>query len=111
MASTKEDIVWHSRSIDHVAAVLQTEPTRGLTSEEAANRLQRLGPNELREKPSTPFWKLVLAQLNSFVVILLIVASMISALLTDYVEAAAILPIVVLNSILGIVEEQRAEEA
>ncbi len=50
-------------------------------------------------------------QLNNFVVILLIVASVISALLGDYVEAAAIMAIVVLNSILGIVQERRAEEA
>jgi Ca2+-transporting ATPase len=49
--------------------------------------------------------------LNNFVVILLIVASVISALLGDYVEAAAIMAIVVLNSILGIVQERRAEEA
>ncbi len=50
-------------------------------------------------------------QLNNFVVILLIVASIISALLGDYVEAAAIMAIVVLNAVLGIVQEQRAEEA
>ena len=50
-------------------------------------------------------------QLNNFVVILLIVASVISALLGDYVEAGAIMAIVVLNSMLGIVQERRAEEA
>jgi Ca2+-transporting ATPase len=50
-------------------------------------------------------------QFNNFVVILLIVASVISALLGDYIEAAAIMAIVVLNAILGIVQEQRAEEA
>jgi len=54
---------------------------------------------------------LLWAQLNNFVVILLIAASVISALLGDYVEAAAIMAIVVLNSILGIVQEQRAEQA
>ncbi len=111
MVMRDQDTLWHSRSIDHVAAELKTEPTRGLTADEAAKRLQRLGPNELREEPSTPFWKLVLAQLNSFVVIMLIVASIISALLTDYVEAAAIMAIVILNAVLGVVQESRAEAA
>ncbi len=111
MAMKEQETLWHSRSIAHVASELGTEPTRGLSSAEAANRLERLGPNELREKPSTPFWKLVLAQLNSFVVILLIVASIISALLGDYVEAAAIMAIVILNAVLGVVQESRAEAA
>jgi Ca2+-transporting ATPase len=83
----------------------------GLTSEEAENRLQRYGPNELKEKPRPTFLQLVLAQLNNFVIILLIVAAVISALLGDYVEAGAILLIVVLNAVLGVVQESRAEEA
>ena len=53
----------------------------------------------------------MLDQLNSFVVILLIVAALISALLGEWVDAGAILTIVVLNAILGVVQESRAEEA
>jgi Ca2+-transporting ATPase len=73
--------------------------------------LQQHGRNELREKPRPTFLKMVIDQLNNFVVILLILASIISALLGDWVEAGAILLIVVLNSILGVVQESRAEEA
>ncbi len=50
-------------------------------------------------------------QFNNFVVILLIVASVISAFLGDYVEAAAIMAIVMLNAVLGVVQERRAEQA
>jgi P-type Ca2+ transporter type 2C len=58
-----------------------------------------------------PFWKLVVEQLKSFVVILLIVAAIISALLGDMIEAVVILTIVVLNAVLGVVQESRAEKA
>ncbi len=65
----------------------------------------------MREKPRATFLQLVLAQLKSFVVILLIVASIISMVLGEWVESGAILLIVVLNAILGVVQESRAEEA
>ncbi|RIK55223.1 MAG: ATPase, partial [Chloroflexi bacterium] len=104
-------ITWHALDLDDLLARLNTSPQRGLTSQEAAQRLARYGRNELREKPRPGFWQLVLAQLNNFVVILLIVASLISALLGDWVEAGAIMLIVVLNAVLGVVQERRAEEA
>jgi Ca2+-transporting ATPase len=83
----------------------------GLTSEEAEKRLSEYGHNQLQEAPRPTFWQMLWAQLNNFVVIMLIAASIISAVLGDYVEAAAIMAIVVLNAILGIVQESRAEEA
>jgi Ca2+-transporting ATPase len=101
---------WHALDVDDVIARLETQP-HGLTSTEAAARLAHYGRNELNEAPRPTFLQLVLAQLNNFVVILLIVASLISALLGDWVEAGAILLIVVLNAILGVVQESRAEES
>ncbi len=82
-----------------------------LTTEEAKRRLEHYGPNQLQEAPRPTFLQMLWEQLNNFVVILLIVASVISALLGEYVEAAAIMVIVVLNAVLGIVQESRAEEA
>ena len=79
--------------------------------QEAARRLKQYGPNQLDEKPRPTFFQLVLDQLRNFVVILLIVAALISAVLGEWVEAGAILAIVVLNAILGVVQESRAEEA
>jgi Ca2+-transporting ATPase len=83
----------------------------GLTSEEAARRLHYYGPNQLAEAKRPGFLSMVWDQLNSFVVILLIVSSLVSALLGEWVDAAAILSIVVLNTVLGIFQERRAEEA
>ncbi len=108
--SSDVSIVWHALTPDEVIDRLGTTPT-GLTSAEAARRLAEHGPNQLVEAPRPTFVQMVLAQLKSFVVLLLIAASLISALLGDYIEAGAILAIVVLNAVLGVVQESKAEEA
>ena len=102
---------WYSRTIETVARALETQLDHGLGVEEAQARLSKVGPNELRERPPEPFWKKVVDQLNSFVVILLIVASVVSALLGDWIEAVVIMAIVVLNAVLGVLQESRAEQA
>jgi Ca2+-transporting ATPase len=101
---------WHALKAEDVLSHLRVE-NRGLTSAQAKERLAHYGPNQLDEAPRPTFLQMLWEQLNNFVVILLIVASVISALLGDYVEAAAIMAIVVLNAVLGIVQERRAEEA
>src|SRR5512132_328310 len=101
---------WHALNAQEVLEHLHVAGN-GLTSEEAKKRLAHYGPNQLQEAPRSSFLQMLWEQLNNFVVILLIVASVISAILGDYVEAGAIMAIVVLNSVLGIVQEQRAEEA
>ncbi len=110
-SSEEVSVSWHALSPEDVLKQLDTPLQSGLTSEEAAKRLSEFGPNQLQEKPRPTFLQLVLAQLNNFVVILLIIASVISALLGEWIDAAAIMTIVVLNSILGVVQESRAEEA
>ena len=111
MASTDPKTAWHSQPIEKVLSELDTQLEHGLSEGEAAARLHRYGPNELRERPRTPWYKRVVDQLNSFVVILLIVASVVSALLGDTIEAIVIMAIVVLNAVLGVVQEGRAEQA
>ena len=101
---------WHALTTEEVLDHLKVEDS-GLTTAEAKRRLEHYGPNQLTEAPRPTFLQMLWEQLNNFVVILLIVASVISALLGDYVEAAAIMAIVVLNAVLGIVQERRAEEA
>lgn len=103
-------VKWHSLSTDEVLERLEA-PQNGLTSAEAAARLAAYGPNQLSEAPRPSFLKMVLDQLNNFVVILLIVAALISAILGDFVEAGAIFAIVLLNAVLGVIQESRAEES
>ena len=109
--SKKEvQVAWHALNAEGAMAQLRSSET-GLSSDEVARRMQQYGPNELREKPRPTFFQLVIAQLNNFIVILLIAASVISALLGDWLEAGVIMLIVVLNAILGVAQESQAEEA
>lgn len=107
----REATVWHSRSFEDVAEALETDLKAGLAADEAEARLERYGLNELAETPRPGFWQLLLRQFQDFVVIMLIVAAAVSFLLGETVEAAAILAIVVLNAVLGVVQENKAEEA
>jgi Ca2+-transporting ATPase len=105
------EISWHAMSPDQIIKQLATPPEIGLTSVEAAHRLKSYGLNQLIEAPGTSFWQMLIDQFNSFVVIMLIVAAVISAILGDWEESAAILAIVILNATLGVIQEQRAEQA
>jgi Ca2+-transporting ATPase len=109
-SETNDAQSWHSLDAGEIFHMFDTAPERGLNSEEAAKRLQVSGPNELREALRPGLLHLVLEQFNNFIVIVLIIASLLSALLGDFVEALAILAIVLLNAILGVVQERQAEE-
>ena len=102
---------WHSLPIEQVTQALGVTVATGLANEEAARRLETYGPNELAERPRPGFWQLLLAQFNNFLVIILIVAAVLSLILGETIEAGAIMAIVVLNAILGVVQEGKAEEA
>ena len=103
--------IWHTLPVEDVIKELDTHLERGLSSSAAAQRLQTFGPNQLNEAPPTSFWKMLLQQFDNFVVIMLIIAAIISAVLGDWIESAAILAIVALNATLGVIQEQKAEQA
>ncbi|HYN47559.1 MAG TPA: HAD-IC family P-type ATPase, partial [Candidatus Nanopelagicales bacterium] len=94
-----------------VAAALATDPERGLSAPEAAARLLRHGRNELVEHGKKPPWRLLLEQFTNAMIVVLIVAAVITALLGDLKDTVIILAIVVLNGIVGFVQEYRAEQA
>jgi Ca2+-transporting ATPase len=107
----KKTTWWHSHTVQEVAGSLKTDPVTGLTVAEAQARLAQYGPNELAERPRPGFWQLLLDQFNDFIVIILIVSAVISLLLGEMVEASAIMAIVILNAVLGVIQEGKAEEA
>ena len=102
---------WYARGVPETLEALQVDGQLGLTSAQAKQRLNEYGLNELSEKPPPTFWERLWNQLTEFVVIILLVAAVVSALLGDYIEAAAIMAIVVLNSAIGVIQESKAEEA
>ncbi len=112
-ASTKSDlqVTWHALSREDVLTKLDTGLDQGLSETQAKERLEKYGYNQLEEGKKTTFLQMVIEQLNSFVVILLIVAAVISAFLGEIVDSAAIITIVVLNTIMGVVQESRAQNA
>ncbi len=103
--------LYYGQSAGNIAKALDTSLQHGLSSEEAKRRLEKDGPNELaEEKKVSPFVKFLL-QFKDFLVILLLVAAVISFAFGDYTEGLVIVIIVVLNSVLGFVQEHRAEES
>lgn len=85
--------------------------TAGLTSADAARRLAEVGPNELGVKSERSAWRLLFGQFNSPVIWLLFAACVVSALVGEIVDAAAIGAIVVINGLIGFFQEYRAEKA
>ncbi len=102
---------WHSLTVQDVLNALDVDLAKGLTTKEAEARLAEYGPNELAERPRPGFWQLLLGQFNNFIIIILIVAALISLLLGEEIEAGAIIAIVLLNAVLGVIQESKAEEA
>lgn len=101
----------HALAVEQLSETFDTHLQTGLSKLEAQNRLEKFGLNELVERPRPGFIKMLLDQFNNFLVIILIVAAVISLLLGEIVDASAIMAIVVLNAILGVVQESKAEQA
>jgi Ca2+-transporting ATPase len=108
----------HSLSPADCAAHLQSDANAGLRSDDAARRLESDGPNSLDEAPPTPLWRRILGQFRDVMVLLLLAATAVSGILwwiegassLPY-EALAILSIVLLNAILGLVQQAKADSA
>jgi Ca2+-transporting ATPase len=98
-------------SLERVARELETDLERGLSGDEAALRQARHGPNELAEAPGVPLWRRFVAQFQELVVLILIAAAVIAAVQQEWPDTLAILAIILLNAILGLVQEARAERA
>lgn len=111
ISARQDGDAWHALKAEDVLTQLDTLSDKGLSSQEVERRLQEIGPNELTEAPPITFWQMLREQFNNFVVILLIVAAIVSALLGNFLEASAIMLIVILNAGLGVVQERRAEQA
>jgi Ca2+-transporting ATPase len=101
----------HAQSLDALVRVLHTDLKHGLSTEEAQRRLAIYGPNKLQETAGASFWQLVLDQFKNFLVLLLIASSLISMAIGEWVDAAAILAIVIINAVLGVLQEWRAEQS
>lgn len=106
-----EKQAYHSRSPDAVLEELDTNRTKGLSTEEAARRLVADGPNRLLTSAGTPWWKMLLGQFRSIVVWLLAFAALVASLTGNPLEAAAIVVVLVINALIGFAIEWQAGRA
>jgi Ca2+-transporting ATPase len=101
---------WQQLDRDAVIQRLQSSDT-GLDSEEARRRCEQYGPNQLVEKGRKSLWTMFLDQFKDFMIIVLIAAAVVAGVIGDPVDTIAIAVIVLLNAVLGFVQEYRAEKA
>lgn len=109
--------MWHSCSVEEIAKNLKTNINIGLSDDEAQKRFERYGPNNLKEKKKESIFVKFLKQFNDFMIITLIIAAIISAVVSklngeaDYIDSIIIVAIVIFNAIMGLVQEQKAEKS
>jgi Ca2+-transporting ATPase len=111
VSSNRTTPAWHCLAPEEVARRCETSIAQGLAPEEVARRLARHGPNEIREAKRRSAWRMLLDQFADFMIVVLIVAAVIAGAVGEPADAIAILAIVVLNGIIGFVQEYRAERA
>ena len=98
-------------SVEACLAALDTDIDMGLSALEAEKRLSAFGPNQLVEKKAVSPWNIFFEQFQDFIVWVLIGASLVSGFLKEWVDALAIIAIVIVNAILGFIQEYRAEKS
>jgi cation-transporting P-type ATPase F len=101
----------HGLAAHEVVLLLETDPHRGLTSEDATDRLARFGPNTLPAPKGAGLLMRILRQFHHPLIYVLIAAGAITAVLGEYVDSAVIFGVVVINAIVGFLQESKAEAA
>ena len=102
---------WHSMETDQVLRELNTDPHQGLTEDDVKKRLEKYGYNELKKEEGVSPFTLFINQFKNILIIILLIATVLSALVGETFDAALILVIVVFCAVLGFIQEYRAERA
>lgn len=104
-----QDAPWHVMDVDHVFSSIQSRAD-GLTQEQAQRRLAE-GANELTQKKGKSTLQLFVDQFRDFMILVLMAAAAISSLFGEFVDALVILAIVILNAVIGVVQQKKAEQS
>ena len=121
----EQEAVWHSLEVDEAIELLRGNADTGLTSQEVESRLQKFGTNELEESGGRGSWEILVDQFKNIMLLMLIAVAIISGVIdllalqsgnleageVPFKDTIAILAIVILNGILGYLQESRAEKA
>lgn len=109
--------MWETLRKEEVLKKIGTDRKEGLSEEEVKKRQQEYGKNKLEDKPKESIFMKFIKQFNDFMIIILIIASIVSAVISniqgenDYIDSIIIIAIVVLNAIMGVVQEAKAEKS
>ncbi len=109
--------MWHTKAINELEENFRTNVSNGLSENEVEERKKHFGDNKLADKKKESIFIKFIKQFNDFMIIILIIASIISALVAkmdgsgDYIDSVIIIAIVVLNAIMGVVQEAKAEKS
>lgn len=103
--------MWFSKSREEVLKEFHVDPKTGLSSEEAKTRLEKYGENKLKGKPKKSLISLFLSQLQDMLIYVLLGATVITCVIGEYVDAIIILSVVILNAVIGVIQEYKAEKA
>ena len=109
--------MWHTKNTYEIERKLNTNIQKGLTNKEVQKRQEEKLKNKIKEKKKEIIIIRFIKQFNDFMIIILIIASIISAAVSyiqgqnDYIDSIIIIAIVVLNAIMGLIQEERAEKS
>ncbi len=102
---------WHALSPEEAVEALESHPDQGLTPEEAASRLETFGPNRLPEEEGEGAFRRFFKQFHNVLIYILLAAAGFTALLDEWIDTGVILLVVVVNAVIGFVQEGKAEAA
>ncbi|QKY68989.1 cation-translocating P-type ATPase [Lentibacillus sp. CBA3610] len=102
---------WYQMDVDVVEQKLHVTTKQGLTDKQVNQRWQQYGPNRLESEKKTSKWLTFLKQFQDFMVLILLAATLIAGMLGEYIDAIAIMIIVLVNGFLGYFQEQKAENS
>ena len=109
--------MWHTLNKEEILRKLKTNEKTGLSIEEVKRRQEKYGKNKLKDKPKESIIIKFFKQFNDFMIIILIIASIVSAIISniqgenDYIDSIIIIAIVILNALMGVIQEAKAEKS
>ncbi len=103
--------MWYKKSKNEILQELDVDEKNGLSSTEALRRLEKYGKNKLETKKKKTLFKQFLSQLKDVMIYILIIAAIISVFLGEISDALIILLVIIINAVIGVIQESKAEKA
>ena len=103
--------MWFNKPVDDISKELDSNLTSGLSTVEAKKRLEKYGENKLKSSAQKSILQLFFSQINDVMIYILIIAALISAFMKEYSDSVIILIVILINAVIGVVQEFKAEKS